>query len=1325
MEPLSAFLPDDRRRALSAGIPLPNRAQGAALFADISGFTPLTATLRHDLGSRRGTEELIRHLNGVFSVLIDTIRGYYGNVIGFSGDAITCWFDESDSGDGDPVVSSAADRAVAAAFALQAEITRMEAIITPAGTTLPLSIKVAVAAGPVRRLLVGDPQTYVMEALAGATIDRMSAAEKLAASGQVIVTDDTLAALTSPPVVIARPEAGGRRFALLAPPANPAPPPPPRVIPILDDETARPWLLPPVYEHLRQATETFLAEIRPAVPLFIKFGGIDYDTDETAEARLDIFTRRTQAILDHFEGYLLQITVGDKGSYFYAAFGAPLAHEDDAARAAAAALEINCLIGELDFPRSLQIGISQGLTHSGSYGGAARRAFAIMGNEVNLAARLMTAAEPGQILISPRIAEAIQGSFVTNALPPLTLKGIAKPFTASELLARKQTTGGRTPVAAAVIAGRESERTALDEALAQLGRGQSPVVIVDGAPGIGKSLLLRELARKAAAAEPSPLLLSGYGESVERSTPYFAWRPILERLLAEPAAGDQEMSVAARQEALLGRLSPESRPLATLLTTILPLDLPETELTGQMTGELRQEHTQRLILELLCGAAQSRPVALVFDDAHWLDSVSWALLDRVRREISPLLTVIATRVMGDDAPPIFRELQNLPGARHISLDSLSPAAVEELVCRRLGIGRLPPAIAQLIHNKAEGNPFFSEELAYALRDTGLLVIDGDQARLAEGADLEALDFPNTIQSVITSRIDRLPVAHQLTVKVASVIGRIFAFRLLDDIYPVELDEAALHEQLRRLEQLDITPMDEPEPNLAYIFKHLVTQEVVYGLMTSDQRRQLHRGAAVWHEEHAGDDPAGFLPLLAHHWRMAGNRDKAAVYYEKAGLNAHRDYANQEAIRFLEQAEVLSAENTPALQRAQRRRLMGDAHYRLTQIGQSLAEYAAALELLGRPLPRSAAGRGLGVGVALTRLVGHRLFPGRSIGHAVPDERAALLEASRVLEGAAETYYNLGDFLTSFYCTMTGFTLAERAGPSPELMRGCAVMCSTVSILGLHKVADGYRARALALESDVDDLPARAWSRVPLSCQSLWVGNWSRAEQEIDEALNFYTKLGDWRRWAVAAWVWPQVAQCRGQLERARDLWAELYAVALRSRDTRHQVRGRGGQFFNFLTLNEDAAAHDCLEAARSVMDENPEMMAVEERLWHAVNAAWALRRGDWAAARGSAEATLAAIDRARTKFDLLEVFATPAEVLLALGERGEATAAEAKTAAKALRGYARTYAFARPRSLRAEGRLARLSGDDRRAAKLWQKSLAQAEALGMPYEAALTQDLLA
>ena len=234
----------------------------------------------------------------------------------------------------------------------------------------------------------------------------------------------------------------------------------------------------------------------------------------------------------------------------------------------------------------------------------------------------------------------------------------------------------------------------------------------------------------------------------------------------------------------------------------------------------------------------------------------------------------------------------------------------------------------------------------------------------------------------------------------------------------------------------------------------------------------------------------------------------------------------------------------------------------------------------------------------------------------------------------------------------------------------------------------------------------------------------RAEYEIDQALGIYSRLGDWRRWCVVAWVWPQVAQYRSGLHRAQELWAELYEIAQSSQDTRHQVRGRGGQMFNFLAQGKREEAFACADSVGVLIEANPEMFEVEERLWYAILAVRALHEERWAEARALAHEQIAAIGRAQFKFDLLDVFAASAEVFLTLWEMGLADKKEAWKGCRVLSRYARTYPFARPRALCCQAKFAWLDGNQGKAHMLWSKGDAQAAALAMPYEQAHIREVM-
>lgn len=1320
----SAFLPRDRRTALQRRELLPDRVTGAALLADLSGFTRLTASLAEELGPRRGAEALVGHLDRVFTLLISAVHAYDGDVILFNGDAVTCWFADGESPDS--TGSTAAVRATRCALAMQEAMSELASVTTPAGTVIPLAIKVGIAAGPARRFLLGDSNAYVIESLAGRTLDRMARAEELAARGDVMVSAEVAAQLPSDVHLGERQGTGDEEYVTVLDWSrsafNDSPDEPARVA----DEQAQCWLLPPVARRLSEGSEAFLAELRPTVSVFLGFSGIDYDADDAAGEKLNQFVIAAQAILDRYEGYLVQVTMGDKGSLFYISFGAPLAHEDDSLRAAAAALDLLRLGNDLPFLSDLRIGISRGVVYSGAYGSPERRTYSLLGGEVNVAARLMTTAEPGTILVSGFVAEDIEGRFELEEMPPVAVKGIDHPFEIWNLRrARTHVTDPAISDTEINLVGRDAEQAILGLRLDKLFEGESGNLILKGAAGVGKSVLIADLLRQARAASGAQIeVLIGSGNAIEQATPYLAWQSILQELVDRVTVDDGPNTGESAASQLEAWLDPEVRYLAPLLNPLLPFNYPETQLTAQMTGEARLLSTQELVVSMLRKALGGRPLLLIFDDAQWLDSLSTSLMRRISREIAPLLLVLSLRTGAEmeAATAVIAELHESAATSEIVLDTLPVQAAEQLVKDQLNTSIVDPKLVEYIYAKAEGHPYFSVELVNGLRDAGLLEVGAGRARFVTGSDAAVMEFPDTIQGVITSRIDRLGAPEQMTAKVASVIGRVFAYRVLRDVYPTAREAAQIRSNLSALEQREITAVESIDPELTYLFRHIVTQEVIYGLMTSAQRQQLHERIAVWYERVADPAESRYAPLLAYHWSRAGDQTKATIYYAAAGESAFREYANEEAMQFLSEAVRLGRE-FPVRQRARWHRLLGEAAYRLTRVEESSAHFQEALSLLGHPVPSSTFAVGSGLVGALLRQVANRQLPPRAVP-SDPDELETLRESALAYDRVSELYYNTGDELTSFYSVISALNLAEAAGPSPELVRGYANMCSTLATVSLTSLANGYRERALALARDIDHLPTSAWININFSVYSLWYGQWERALAEIAEAMTLHAQLGDWRLWCVAAWLLPQVSTSIGDLALAGQQWADIYETAVRREDSRHQVRASGGQFFNNVATGDAGQSADLLAEVGSVLEAHPEMLPLEERLWYGMQARHALEQGDYTAARDLTNKQVEAIKRARFKYDLLDVFAGPVDVRLKLLEADEATAGEAKEGLKLLGRFARTYPFARARALRYEGNYEWLAGSKSRAERSWQKSIAQADALVMPLEKALTMEAI-
>lgn len=1325
------------------GEDLPDRMQGVALFADISGFTPLTEALVGALGLRRGADELTRQLNLVYEALIVQVHRYGGSVVSFSGDGITCWFQA-----GRPAGSEAAGlRATACAQAMQQAIKRFARVDIPSGQAISLAIKVGLASGPVRRFRVGDPHIQYLDVLAGVTLDRMAAAQGQAGQGEIVLGAELADQLGRQVELVGwradtatrwRFAVAGRLTAAVAEAPWPTPPTPAEATPDtgLGEDQTRPWVLAPVYERLNVGQGRFLAELRTAVALFLRFGGLDYDGDDAAGEKLGAYLCWVQNVLARYEGYLIQLTTGDKGSYLYAVFGAPLAHEDDAVRAVAAALELRAPPPELGFIRSVQIGLSQGQMRAGAYGSPERLTYGVLGSEVNIAARLMSKARPGQILVSKRVADAAARSYRFEDLGSVELKGRQAAIPVFRALGDHQpgqvgATLAVAPhgVAQTAMIGRAAERAALGTRLRALQSDRvGGVVVVEGEAGIGKSRLVADFVDQARALGVT--CLAGAGDAIATSTPYHAWRPIFRQLL-DPDGGAEGGKFLARWPAVpeLGRLAP-------LLTAVLPLDMADNEITAQMTGQVRADNTHELLVRLLQAAAGETPTALILEDSHWLDSASWTLASLVSQRVQPLLMVVTARPMAGPPSAGYAELLQNPATRRLSLEPLPAEDTVALVSQRLGVAGLPEPVAALIRAKAEGNPFFGEELGYALREAGLIqIVDGECRIASESGKLSALDVPDTVEGAITSRVDRLAPAHQLTLKVASVIGRDFAFSTLRDVHPVAGDILQLSGHLEATQRLDLVVPDKPEPDLAYLFKHAITHDVVYNLLLFDQRQELHRNVAEWYERAHAEELAPFYPLLAYHWRRAEDAPKAVEYLEKAGEQALRRGAYREAIDLLTQmldanrrAEVVGDQARLALWE----HWLGSAYLSVGDFEASFGHLKAALELLGRPLPSGQAGFVLGLVGQILRQFLHRRFPRRFLGRSPQPEIA--LEAASIYENLAQIYYHHNQTLAILYSALQQLNRAEEAPPSPQLARAYASMSTTAGIAALHTLAEEYGRLAQQVLPGVTQLTDQGLVDEYVGMYRASLGGWAEAQALFEDAIAKFERIGNRRRWRENMSLLGIMLLPCGQVARAAEVRAQVHAAAVQHGDAQIERWG-------LLELAEIALLQGKLDEAFDLLNQAAGpggTLGRTEEIWlYGLLGAAHHRRGQPQPARQAAARALTLISAAPPNaFYLLEAYAGVAEASLALWENrasgdgalqkaaGQAPQKAAGQAVKALKQFARAFPFAGPRALLWEGAYAWQAGRHGKARAAWAKGLGTAERLAMPYEQGLLHDAI-
>jgi class 3 adenylate cyclase/tetratricopeptide (TPR) repeat protein len=936
MDQLRVYLPQDRRAALARGELLPEHTHGAALFADISGFTPLTEALDRALGPRRGVETVTDQINRVYEALIAEVERYGGSVIDFAGDSIMCWFDNQKAKDQrqkakESIVNRdrpftfellpSARSAVACALALQQAMRQFAAIALPDGTTTTLALKVAVAAGPARRFVVGDPDVRRFDVLAGAPLTQVASGEHLARRGEVLLDEATATALGQA-IQIAEwrtDQETGERFAVLSQlqivdfrlqidPVDSQSP-----ISNLQSEIVRPWLLPAVYERHQAGLGDFLTELRPAVALFLRFSGIDFVGDPAASAKLDTLIRLVQHKVTRYDGTLLQLTIGDKGSYLYVVFGAPTAHEDDARRTVVAALELRDMLVVGDDFDTIQVGISYGVMRVGAYGGPTRQTYGVLGDDVNLAARLMMLAAPGDVLISGRVQAALGAAVALEPRTPVRLKGKAEPQLVFAVMSlRRRAIHLEEPSYALPMVGRQHERDTIIARLDQVLAGHGQIVGITAEAGMGKSRLVTEMIHVS-----QQRGMQGYGgfcRSDGLASPYLVWEPIWQAFFdVDPAAPLRQQARAL--EGLLDDLAPERSDALPLLGPLLGLNLLENDFTRTLEPQFRQSALHALLVDCLLAVAREAQNAgsgmlLVLEDLHWIDAISHDLLEQIAHAIVdlPVLIVLAYR-----PPELLRlhapRVEALPHFTRIALAPLSAdesalvihAKLAQLLPERAGTAS--QALIARVTERAQGNPFYVEELLNYLRDRGIDPHDTPA--------ISALDLPASLHTLILSRIDQLGARRQATLKLASVIGRLFRFAHLHGAYPLLGAAERLKADLDELARLELTPLDTPEPELTYLFKHIVTYEVAYESLTAQTRAGLHQQLAAYLERLASDDTDRVVDLLAFHYERSDNLDKKRHYLRRAGEAAAARFANDAAVDYLTRALALMPEGDVA------------------------------------------------------------------------------------------------------------------------------------------------------------------------------------------------------------------------------------------------------------------------------------------------------------------------------------------------------------------------------------------------------------------------------
>jgi class 3 adenylate cyclase/tetratricopeptide (TPR) repeat protein len=697
------------------------------------------------------------------------------------------------------------------------------------------------------------------------------------------------------------------------------------------------------------------------------------------------------------------------GDGIMALFGAPIAHEDHAQRAVHAALGIRHALegyqAEIQSRQGISFQVRQGLNTGlvvvGSIGNDLRMDYTAVGDTTNVAARLQAAADPGRILIAEATYRLVTGYFHTRPLGELALKGKAEPVRAWEVISARiartrleiGAERGLTP-----FVGRERELQLLFECFEQAKVGHGQVVFITGEPGVGKSRLLLEFRRRLG---DEATWIEGRSISFGRSMAFHPLIDLLRRNFRIEESDTEEMIVAKVERSVL-RLGEDLRPFLPYLRYLLSVN-PGDAAVLAMDPQQRRGEIFDALRHLTLRASEVRPQVTVFEDAHWMDQATEAYLLLMADSIptSRVLRILTYR------PGYMQPFGDRTYHTRIALNTLSTEHSVEMAQALLATESLPEALKALIVRKAEGNPFFVEEVVKSLLEVGALRWAGDGYVLAKR--LDEFFVPDTIQDVIMARIDRLQEAPKRSLQLASVIGREFTRRLLERIADIR---TGTEELLRELKAIELIYEKSTFPELAYMFKHALTHEVAYNSLLMQRRKELHRLIGLAIEELYADRLAEQYEILAYHFVRGEAWAKALAYFCMAAEKAARSFANREAVTLYDQAleaashvgDRVDTETLMTISQAK-----ADLYFVLSDFKSSRAEGERLLTLARQAGDREREARAL-AGMGYTSARDHNFNQGLA-------EAYQAIEIAREID--AKSVLASGYYITSMVHTATG------------------------------------------------------------------------------------------------------------------------------------------------------------------------------------------------------------------------------------------------------------------------------------------------------------------
>ncbi len=820
------------------------------------------------------------------------------------------------------------------------------------------------------------------------------------------------------------------------------------------------------------------------------------------------------------------------GDGLMALFGAPIAHEDDPARAVRAALGMQDALKRINedletrlgISLRVRIGLNAGTVVVGSIGSDLRMEYTALGDTVNVASRLQTAAEPGTILVSRSVYEPTKPIFDFRELGSIRVKNRIEPVEIFEALAPRHKAGRvrGIPGLSAPMVGRQEEFARVRQIVDELAsRQRGGIALVTGNAGIGKSRLTTEL--KGYLSNKSARVLEGACLAYGQPT-YGVFLQILKSLFG---LADDDLEEITRDK--IERTIKAALPADIAVAAVLPyiaqlfsLRIFEKEMAARMrhlTPPQLQQQTFIAIRELIVATAQQQPCVIIFEDIHWIDSISLELLTFLLScvETTPLLIYCNSRPAEGTAAPQILRLGNEMYAEyflHVPLAPLSHADSVALIDLLLTIHELPGPLKQIIPQRAEGNPFYLEEIIRMMIDRGIIYRHGDRWAMAPGADLNNLQVPTTLQGLIMARVDNLGDGTRQVAQCAAVIGRDFSYRLLACVIE---GTRTLADDLQELEERQLISHIDGDNESEYRFNHILIQETIYQSLLVRRREHLHRKIAEGIETLYKDRTEERVEALAFHYSQSQDLERALPYQIRAGRHDEHSFANDQALKHYQiAADFLTRMHPSSQQRIDVYTGLGAVQNFIGDYAGSTTSYLIALEVVragGKSIvtSRTSAEIMRAIGRVCERR-GDYVEALRWLDNALrelesdPDQKSG--ERVRIFNDIGWVQYRRGEFDQAYDWRMKTLQIVEGTEQYNEMASAYNGLVALFTRKGDWERAVAYAQKGLQLREMIGDLRAQSQSYTNLGVIAWEQGKWDQTLDYLERSLAIKQKIGD-------------------------------------------------------------------------------------------------------------------------------------------------------------------------------------------------------------------------